>query len=136
MYYRLECLEPRIIEKTELLYPSRNDDLSLGCAHVAARSRRLCRTQHAELLRQDETLGAGSPIQTRREAGSKYRFILARSIHETDRSFPMARTKPPSDKVLTIRLPTGELERLEHYCIQRGKTKTDVLREMIRKLRV
>ncbi|MBP0000971.1 MAG: ribbon-helix-helix protein, CopG family [Cyanobacteria bacterium SID2] len=48
----------------------------------------------------------------------------------------MARTKPPSDKVLTIRLPLNELERLEQYCIQRGKTKTDVLREMIRKLRV
>ncbi|MCC5899680.1 ribbon-helix-helix protein, CopG family [Sodalinema gerasimenkoae] len=48
----------------------------------------------------------------------------------------MARTKPPSNKVLTIRLPVGELERLEEYCLKRGKTKTDVLREMIRKLRV
>lgn len=48
----------------------------------------------------------------------------------------MTRTKPPSDKVLTIRLPSGELDRLERYCSYKGKTKTDVLREMIRRLRV
>ncbi len=47
----------------------------------------------------------------------------------------MARTKPPSDKVLTIRLPASELDRLEHYCLERGRTKTEVLREMIRRLR-
>ena len=48
----------------------------------------------------------------------------------------MTRTKPPSNKVLTIRLPASELERLESYCIERGRTKTDVVREMIRRLRV
>jgi predicted DNA-binding protein len=47
----------------------------------------------------------------------------------------MPRTKPPSDKVLTIRLPASELEKLESYCIKKGRTKTDVIREMIRKLR-
>ncbi|MBW4493361.1 MAG: hypothetical protein KME26_09820 [Oscillatoria princeps RMCB-10] len=47
----------------------------------------------------------------------------------------MARTKPPSDKVLTIRLPSNELEHLEDYCTNKGRTKTDVIREMIRKLR-
>ncbi|MBD1938442.1 MULTISPECIES: ribbon-helix-helix protein, CopG family [unclassified Microcoleus] len=47
----------------------------------------------------------------------------------------MPRTKPPSDKVLTIRLPSTELERLESYCTSKGRTKTDVIRELIRKLR-
>ncbi|MEN9213656.1 MAG: ribbon-helix-helix protein, CopG family [Gloeomargarita sp. DG02_4_bins_56] len=47
----------------------------------------------------------------------------------------MPRTKPPSDRVLTIRLPNEELVKLENYCAAKGRTKTDVLRELIRKLR-
>ena len=47
----------------------------------------------------------------------------------------MARTKLPSDKALTIRLPAQELERLESYCLAKGKSKTEVLREFIRRLR-
>jgi predicted DNA-binding protein len=48
----------------------------------------------------------------------------------------MSRTKPPSDKILTIRLPESELNHLEDYCIAQGKTKTEVVRELIRKLRL
>ncbi len=48
----------------------------------------------------------------------------------------MPRTKPPSDKVLTIRLTGSELEHLEAYCASKGRTKTDVVRELIRKLKV
>lgn len=70
-------------------------------------------------------------------AGMRLRFDgHTLPVHPTVRFSLMARTKPPSNKVLTIRLPVGELERLEEYCLKRGKTKTDVLREMIRKLRV
>lgn len=48
----------------------------------------------------------------------------------------MPRTKPPSDKVLTIRLTGAELDHLEDYCASKGRTKTDVIRELIRKLKV
>ncbi|GAB4298482.1 MAG: hypothetical protein Fur0025_36980 [Oscillatoriaceae cyanobacterium] len=48
----------------------------------------------------------------------------------------MARTKPPSDKELKIRLPKSELEQLEAYCAKYGKTKTEVVRECIRNLKV
>ncbi|MGA1132758.1 MAG: hypothetical protein ACO31I_10910 [Prochlorotrichaceae cyanobacterium] len=48
----------------------------------------------------------------------------------------MPRTKPVSDKVLTIRLPQSDLVHLESYCFQRGKTKTEVVLEMIRRLKV
>jgi predicted DNA-binding protein len=39
-----------------------------------------------------------------------------------------------SDKVLTIRLPDLELDRLEKYCERNKRTKTDVVREFIRSL--
>lgn len=42
----------------------------------------------------------------------------------------------PSDKTITIRLPHHELEHFEAYCAKAGRTKTDVLRELIRKLKV
>jgi len=48
----------------------------------------------------------------------------------------MSRTKPLSDKVLTIRLPLQELEHLESYCIGKGETKTEVLRRFIRRLKI
>lgn len=48
----------------------------------------------------------------------------------------MARTKPPSDKDIKIRLPKNELEHLEAYCAKHGKTKTEVLRECIRNLKL
>ncbi|MGB3695261.1 MAG: hypothetical protein WA865_22040 [Spirulinaceae cyanobacterium] len=48
----------------------------------------------------------------------------------------MARTKPKSDKVLTIRLPEKDLKYLEAYCIDQGKTKTEVLRGLIHSLPV
>ncbi|MEA5534154.1 ribbon-helix-helix protein, CopG family [Crocosphaera sp. XPORK-15E] len=48
----------------------------------------------------------------------------------------MARTKPKSDKVLTIRLPEKDLLRLEAYCIMDGKTKTEVIRQFIHSLPV
>lgn len=48
----------------------------------------------------------------------------------------MARTKPPSDKELKIRLPKNELDQLETYCTKHGKTKTEVLREYIRSLKI
>jgi predicted DNA-binding protein len=37
-------------------------------------------------------------------------------------------------KVLTIRLPEIEMLRLEAYCANSGRTKTDVIREYIRTL--
>jgi NRPS condensation-like uncharacterized protein len=37
-------------------------------------------------------------------------------------------------KVLTIRLPEAEMLRLEAYCENSGRTKTDVIREQIRKI--
>lgn len=46
----------------------------------------------------------------------------------------MARTKPKSDKVLTIRLPEKDLLQLEAYCIADGKTKTEVIRHFIQSL--
>ncbi len=46
----------------------------------------------------------------------------------------MARTKPKSDKVLTIRLPEQDLNHLEAYCMAYGKTKTEVLRGLIQNL--
>ncbi|EAZ91505.1 hypothetical protein [Crocosphaera chwakensis] len=46
----------------------------------------------------------------------------------------MARTKPRSDKVLTIRLPERDLLRLEAYCMEDGKTKTEVIRQFIHSL--
>ncbi|MEN9218345.1 MAG: hypothetical protein Q6J33_04965, partial [Gloeomargarita sp. DG_2_bins_126] len=61
-----------------------------------------------------------------------------RSVHFFSHSSVLAampRTKPPSDRVLTIRLPNEELVKLENYCAAKGRTKTDVLRELIRKLR-
>ncbi|QIZ73188.1 hypothetical protein [Oxynema aestuarii] len=48
----------------------------------------------------------------------------------------MSNKKRLSDKVLTIRLPAVELERLETYCDLNKRTKTDVIRELIRKIRV
>lgn len=48
----------------------------------------------------------------------------------------MARTKPKSDKVLTIRLPEKDLLRLEAYCRKDGKTKTEVIRQFIHNLSV
>jgi|GEM_PF-961566 predicted DNA-binding protein len=46
----------------------------------------------------------------------------------------MARTKPRSDKVLTIRIPEKDLQHLEAYCIAYGKTKTEVIRGLIQQL--
>ena len=48
----------------------------------------------------------------------------------------MARTKSKSDRVLTIRLPEKDLAHLETYCIAFDKTKTEVLRELIRGLKI
>lgn len=48
----------------------------------------------------------------------------------------MARTKPRSDKVLTIRIPEKDLKHLEAYCMAHGKTKTEVLRHLIQQLEV
>ena len=48
----------------------------------------------------------------------------------------MTRTKPPSNKVLTIRLTEADFHYLEVYCSQNEKTKTEVLVEMIRKLKL
>ncbi|NEO29452.1 MAG: ribbon-helix-helix protein, CopG family [Symploca sp. SIO3C6] len=48
----------------------------------------------------------------------------------------MARTKPLSDKVLTIRLPEKDLKHLETYCIEQGKTKTEVIRVLIQNLKL
>ena len=48
----------------------------------------------------------------------------------------MARTKPKSDKVLTIRLPEKDLLKLEAYCRADGKTKTEVIRHLIHSLPV
>ena len=48
----------------------------------------------------------------------------------------MARTKPRSDKVLTIRIPSKDLLRLEAYCTREEKTKTEVIRGLIRQLDV
>ncbi|MFM1842604.1 MAG: hypothetical protein RLZZ490_1340 [Cyanobacteriota bacterium] len=46
----------------------------------------------------------------------------------------MVRTKPKSDKVLTIRLPEKDLIHLERYCRAQGRTKTDVLLQLIQGL--
>ncbi|MBE9175583.1 ribbon-helix-helix protein, CopG family [Synechocystis salina LEGE 06155] len=46
----------------------------------------------------------------------------------------MIRTKPKSDKVLTIRLPEKDLVHLERYCAAEGRTKTEVLRQLIQNL--
>lgn len=48
----------------------------------------------------------------------------------------MARTKPRSDKVLTIRIPEKDLKRLEAFCIAHEKTKTEVIRSLIQQLEV
>lgn len=48
----------------------------------------------------------------------------------------MARTKPRSDKELKIRLPKHELELLETYCTKHEKSKTEVVREWIRSLKI
>ncbi|MGA1263451.1 MAG: hypothetical protein ACO331_06020 [Prochlorothrix sp.] len=48
----------------------------------------------------------------------------------------MPRTKPASNKVLTIRLPEADLQHLESYCVERGKTKTEVILEIIRRLKL
>jgi hypothetical protein len=48
----------------------------------------------------------------------------------------MARTKPPSDKELKIRLPKHELDILEAYCTKHGKSKTEAVRELIRSLKI
>lgn len=47
----------------------------------------------------------------------------------------MPRTKPPSNKVLTIRLTEADFHLLEDYCAHRGKTKTEVLVDLIRRLK-
>jgi predicted DNA-binding protein len=39
-----------------------------------------------------------------------------------------------SDKILTVRVPDIEMERLDTYCAQTKRTKTDVIRELIRRL--
>ena len=46
----------------------------------------------------------------------------------------MVRTKHKSDKVLTIRLPERDLMHLERYCSAEGRTKTEVLRQLIQGL--
>lgn len=48
----------------------------------------------------------------------------------------MARTKSKSDRVLTIRLPEKDLAHLESYCMAYDKTKTEVLRDLIRGLKI
>ena len=48
----------------------------------------------------------------------------------------MSPKKRLSDRVLTIRLPELELEKLEAYCHATKRTKTDVVREMIRKIKI
>ena len=48
----------------------------------------------------------------------------------------MTRTKPPSNKVLTIRLTEADFQKLETYCSHNQRTKTEVLVEMIRKLKL
>jgi predicted DNA-binding protein len=48
----------------------------------------------------------------------------------------MSPKKRLSDRVLTIRLPELEMERLEAYCQATKRTKTDVVREMIRKIKI
>ena len=58
---------------------------------------------------------------------------LAIQLAEGDR---MARTKPRSDKVLTIRIPEKDLKRLEAFCIEQEKTKTEVIRSLIQQLEV
>ncbi|MGQ4647116.1 hypothetical protein [Lyngbya aestuarii] len=47
----------------------------------------------------------------------------------------MTRTKPPSNRILTIRIPEADLQHLEAYCFSKGKTKTEVLIGLIRKLK-
>ncbi|MGF1574421.1 MAG: ribbon-helix-helix protein, CopG family [Cyanophyceae cyanobacterium] len=41
-------------------------------------------------------------------------------------------TKTP----LTVRIAESEMERLKAYCAATGRTQTDVIRELIRKLRI
>ncbi|MBD2654044.1 hypothetical protein [Synechocystis salina] len=53
---------------------------------------------------------------------------------EKDSVRAMIRTKPKSDKVLTIRLPEKDLIHLERYCTAEGRTKTEVLRQLIQNL--
>lgn len=48
----------------------------------------------------------------------------------------MARTRPRADKVLTVRLSEKELRRLEGYCILHERTKTEVVRDFIRRLEI
>lgn len=40
-----------------------------------------------------------------------------------------------SDRVLNVRLPANEVDLLEVYCLQANRTKTDVVRELVRSLR-
>jgi len=40
-----------------------------------------------------------------------------------------------SDRVLNVRLPANEVDLLEAYCLQTNRTKTDVVRELVRSLR-
>ncbi|MEC4804955.1 MAG: hypothetical protein SAJ12_02250 [Jaaginema sp. PMC 1079.18] len=47
----------------------------------------------------------------------------------------MPRTKPPSNKVLTIRLTEADFHLLEGYCAHQGKTKTEVMVDLIRRLK-
>jgi hypothetical protein len=62
--------------------------------------------------------------------------LFPQGTHKNDILKIMAKTKPPSDKELKIRLPKNELELLEAYCTKHGKTKTEVLREWIRSLKL
>jgi hypothetical protein len=48
----------------------------------------------------------------------------------------MPRTKPPSNKVLTIRLTESDFRHLEEFCAEKGKTKTEVLVDLIRRLKL
>lgn len=45
----------------------------------------------------------------------------------------MVKTNTKSERTLTIRLPSWEAEQLEEYCRSVGRTRTDVIREWIRK---
>lgn len=43
---------------------------------------------------------------------------------------------PPVRRNLNVKVTQGEYERLSLYCIQHGRTKTDLIRELIRNLEV
>jgi hypothetical protein len=57
-------------------------------------------------------------------------FVLTQEYHT------LVQKMRKSEKVLTIRLPDLELDKLEKYCCENKRTKTDVIREFIRSLDV